>query len=82
MSSWINTRARHIYSKLTPYDLTEPDDPGTDGIVNVSRHGGEASCVDVYSLSGILMLRDVPITKLRGSLPKGIYIVNGKKLKI
>ena len=72
MSSWINTRARHIYSKLTPYDLTEPDDPGTDGIVNVSRHGGEASCVDVYSLSGILMLRDVPITKLRGSLPKGI----------
>lgn len=81
MSSWIDTRARYVYSQLTPYDLTEPDDPGTDAIVNVDRCSA-VSTVDVYSLSGVLLRRGVAVGELRRSLPAGIYIVNGKKLKI
>ncbi len=81
MSSWIDTRARYVYSQLAPYDLTEPDDPGTDAIVNVDRCSA-VSTVDVYSLSGVLLRRGVAVGELRRSLPAGIYIVNGKKLKI
>lgn len=81
MTSWIETRANHVYSGLTPYDLTEPDDPVVDGIATVGA-GSLPSNVDVYSLSGVLLRRAVPLKELRGSLPAGIYIVNGKKLKI
>lgn len=82
MSSWLNTRAKYIYSRLTPYDLTEPEDPVADGIVNVSRSSTDRSAVDVYSLSGVLLRRAVLLKDLRSTLPAGIYIVNGKKLKI
>lgn len=42
---------------------------------------GENEKADVYSLAGMLLLRDADADKLR-RLPKGIYIVNGRKLVI
>ena len=34
---------------------------------------------DVYTLSGMLYKRDVDLSKLNIELPKGAYIINGKK---
>lgn len=38
--------------------------------------------VDVYTLHGVMVKRQVPIKELRNELSKGIYIVNGKKIVI
>lgn len=38
------------------------------------------SRVDVYSLQGVLLKRQVAFQELRQSLPKGIYLINGRKL--
>ena len=34
---------------------------------------------DVYTLNGMLYKRDVDLNKLNIELPKGVYIINGKK---
>ena len=41
----------------------------------------DAKGLDVYSVSGILVLRDAKATDLK-NLQKGIYIVNGKKILV
>lgn len=81
MKSWIKTRAEYVYSGLTPYPPVDPDDPDKDGIVNISS-SPVTSTVDVYSLSGMLVRRALPVGDLRSSLPAGLYIVNGKKIRI
>lgn len=35
---------------------------------------------DVYSIQGILLKRQVPLAELEHTLPRGIYLVNGRKL--
>lgn len=38
--------------------------------------------VDVYTLSGMLYKRDVDLNNLKTELPKGVYIINGKKTMV
>ena len=45
-------------------------------IVNDSKR------VNVYDLSGCLIRRNIPVSSLKKELPVGIYIVDGKKVKI
>ena len=84
MKSWIENRAHHVYSHLTPYDLTEPEE--TNGVISMSSEGlaQHADCVSVYDLGGHLLMRSIDISTLKHSLPKGIYVIvnnNGKSRK-
>jgi hypothetical protein len=55
-------------------------DGGYTGIENgVLR---EDSVIDVYSINGICLYRKVKRSDIAGMLPKGIYIVNGKKFVV
>ena len=38
--------------------------------------------VDVYTLQGVMVKRQIPVEELEQELPSGIYIVNGKKMVI
>ncbi|MBR2360784.1 MAG: hypothetical protein IKA75_10290, partial [Bacteroidaceae bacterium] len=38
--------------------------------------------VDVYTLQGVMLKRQVPVEELEQELPDGIYIVHGKKMVI
>lgn len=88
MKSWLSARAQYVYDNLTPYDLVDDDDDDdeTSGIhslpVGTPGAGTADTCVDVYDLRGVLVRRHVPLMQLRQTLPAGIYIVNGRKLKI
>ena len=48
---------------------------GIDGIVVSGK-------ADVYTLNGMLYKRDVDLNKLSIELPKGVYIINGKKYMV
>jgi hypothetical protein len=41
-----------------------------------------SNLVDVYTLQGVMVKRQIPIETLAQELPGGIYIVNGKKMVI
>lgn len=38
--------------------------------------------VDVYSLQGVMLKRQIPVEDLEKEFPTGIYIVNGKKMVV
>ena len=84
---WLSQRAEYIYSHLTPYDLTEEELTPVTGIVDIRYDDKDSRqtspcLVDVYTLQGICVKRQVPVTELRTHLSKGIYIVNGKKMSL
>ena len=55
----------------------ENENPGdTTGILTVE----ESSNVDVYSISGVRVARNVNVNELRNILAPGFYIVDGKKM--
>lgn len=72
MRSWIESRADYVYSRLTPYDISDPDDSETEGIVSIDN-GSERSVADVYSISGVLLRKHIPLVELRNSLQSNIY---------
>ena len=51
---------------------------GTVGIIEVCDE--ETLLVDVYSLQGVLLKRQIPVGEVDAFLADGVYIVNGKKL--
>ena len=42
----------------------------------------DESIVDVYNLQGVTVKKQVRMKDLQGTLPKGIYIINGKKIAV
>lgn len=42
----------------------------------------DESIVDVYNLQGVTVKKQVRMSDLQGTLPKGIYIINGKKIAV
>lgn len=42
----------------------------------------DESVVDVYNLQGVTVKKQVRMKDLQGTLPKGIYIINGKKIAV
>lgn len=51
-----------------------------DDIVGINEVATDVQFVDVYSTDGIIIRRKVASSKSLDNLPKGIYIVNGKKV--
>ena len=49
---------------------------------NIVPTDAEAHLVDVYSLTGLLVKKQAKVTELNDVLPKGVYIVNGRKVVI
>lgn len=47
-----------------------------DGIEAIVTNG----LVDVYTLQGVMVKRQISLNELKNELPKGIYIVNGRKV--
>ena len=77
-------RAEYVYSHLTPYELTDEEINGETGIAAIqSKNAHQANgLADVYTLQGVCIKRQVPVSELRSLLPPGMYIVNGKKMII
>ena len=78
-----------IYGKLSTYEGRHQLAMGnmicslTDGNGTVGTDRIKAECqtlTDVYSLSGVRVRSQVSVSEATKGLPKGIYIVNGKKV--
>lgn len=86
--NWLKKRANYIYNRLTPYDLSddiidpneEEEEYGQPDRVSVAEVMSQL--VDVYSINGILIRKQVPYGQFNQGLMPGIYIVNGKKYAI
>ena len=80
MKNWLKNRAEYIYSKLTPYDISEEEEQPNGIEVVPSKEKETPSLVDVYDIRGVRVKTKVPVTELRQHLTPGLYIVNGKKM--
>jgi len=81
--NWLTKRANYIYTHLTKYDLDDDiiDDeyaqPDAIDMASVSDR-----LVDVFTLQGILVRKQVPRSRFHLGLMPGIYIVDGEKILI
>ena len=81
MKEWLKKRAENTYAKLTPYDISEDEQP--NGIEVIASHETNTpSLVDVYDIRGMRVKSNVPVTELRLHLTPGLYVVNGKKMMV
>lgn len=55
---------------------------GTTVATDISVMATEGLLFDVYTLGGILVKKNVNVATLRSTLDSGIYIINGKKIKL
>ena len=83
--NWLTKRANYIYTHLDKYDIPDdiidPDeDFGQPDRVNVAEIMERP--VDVYTIHGILVRKQVPYGQFNAGLMPGIYIVDGKKIAI
>ena len=60
-------------------DVTVTGSFEADGIVDEVVSNG---LVDVYTLQGVMVKRQIPVEELEQELPGGMYIVNGKKMVV
>ncbi len=63
---------------MSASDVTIEGSFTVDGIETVVTN----RLVDVYTLQGVMMKRQIPVEELEQELPGGIYIVNGKKMVV
>ena len=84
--SWLTKRANYIYSHLDKYELDDDviempeEEYGQPDRIDPTEVA--AKLVDVYTVNGILVRRQVPYGQFNVGLTPGIYIVNGKKVVI
>ena len=83
--NWLTKRANYIYKRLETYDLSndiiEPDDDyGQPDRIDLAKEGNKL--VNVYTINGILIRKQVPYDQFYKDLMPGIYIINGKKIAI
>ena len=84
--NWLTKRANYIYTHLDVYDISddiidpEEDDYGRPDRVDVAEVMQKP--VDVYTIHGILVRKQVPYGRFNIGLMPGIYVVNGKKVAI
>ncbi len=95
-ASWLQRRATYIFSQLTPYELTDdelslpirwkPSLPSADEVPCTSVSSREDTFAhtrfSVYSLQGICLKPSATFDTWRDGLPRGIYIVNGKRVLV
>ena len=53
-----------------------------NNIANVEISAGDNASVDVYTVDGVLLKRNVKAAEATHNLPKGIYIVGKKKVLV
>ena len=53
-----------------------------NNIANVEISAGDNASVDVYTVDGVLLKRNVKVAEATKNLPKGIYIVGKKKVLV
>ena len=83
---WLQQRANYIYSHLTPYDIANaieelPAD-GEEQALPTGNHTAAPSTFDVYDLRGVRLRQGVTGGNWRDGLPRGLYIVNGRKVLV
>ena len=84
--NWLTQRANYIYTHLDKYDLSddiigpEEDDYGQPDRVDLAEVASRP--VNVYTINGILVRKQVPYGRFNIGLMPGIYIVDGKKIAI
>lgn len=81
---WLKTRANYIFNNLTKFDMEPdiviPEDYGqpTDIEAAVADEEDVNRPVDVYTISGLLLRRQVPYLQSTNGLAPGMYIIGGK----
>ena len=92
--SWLRQRARYVYARLTPYDLTDeellipdddlPIDDYSQIIINSlpATTAATPTRFDVYDMRGMPLKIGASYNNYRDGLAPGLYIVNGKKVLI
>ena len=80
---WITDRANYIFNNLTKFDISpdivQPEDYGqpTD-IEDATSANNINRPANVYTMSGILVRRQVPYLQSTNGLAPGIYVIDGK----
>lgn len=67
------------YSTTTGVNVRSISIGGTTGIPATTADGGT---VDVYTIGGVEVRRKVDVSEATKGLPRGVYIVNGKKIVV
>lgn len=80
---WISTRANYIFNSLDKFDVSpdiiEPEDYGQpNNIEETESENNINRPVNVYTIGGVLVRRQVPYLKSTDGLAPGIYIIGGK----
>ena len=78
---WLTKRANYIFNHLETFDVSpdivEPEDYGQPTKIEEAT-GGINRLVDVYTVSGMLVRRQVPYMNRCNGLEPGLYIIDGK----
>ena len=88
--NWLTTRYNYLWSNLAKYadiyedDIVQPTDPGqpTDVQSLMNDPEGPNRLVDVYTINGIRMRKQVPLLQSTTGLAPGLYIIDGRKISV
>ena len=79
---WLTKRANYIYNSLEQFDISPdivtPEDYGQPTEVESLEVSDTNNLVDVYTLGGILVRRQVPYIQRGQGLEPGMYLIDGK----
>lgn len=79
---WLTTRANYIFNSLETFDISPdivtPEDYGQPTEIEVTVASDINRLVDVYTIGGILVRRQVPYVQRGQGLEPGMYVIDGK----
>ena len=79
---WLTTRANYIFNSLEQFDISPdivtPEDYGQPTEIEDAVSSDVNRLVDVYTIGGILVRRQVPYVQRGQGLEPGMYVIDGK----
>ena len=79
---WLTTRANYIFNSLEQFDISPdivtPEDYGQPTEIEETVASDINRLVDVYTIGGILVHRQVPYVQRGQGLEPGMYVIDGK----
>ena len=79
---WLTTRANYIFNSLEQFDISPdivtPEDYGQPTEIEDAVASDVNRLVDVYTIGGILVRRQVPYVQRGQGLEPGMYVIDGK----
>ena len=79
---WLTTRANYIFNSLETFDISPdivtPEDYGQPTEIEDAVASDINRLVDVYTIGGILVRRQVPYVQRGQGLEPGMYVIDGK----